>query len=66
VRTDDPHALAVAVKELAADTALRARLGGWARAYAVEHLGKEQVLSRFEQQLMQAGHPVESLEAVLK
>ena len=32
--------------------ALRARLGAEARAYAVEHLGREQVLTRFERELM--------------
>jgi colanic acid biosynthesis glycosyl transferase WcaI len=48
VPADDPAALYAAVLRLVEDKELRLRLGGAAREYAVEHLGKEQVLERFE------------------
>jgi colanic acid biosynthesis glycosyl transferase WcaI len=51
VPAEDPDALHEAVKRLVNDVALRERLGSNARRYAVEHLGREQVLSRFERDL---------------
>lgn len=47
----DPAALRTGLLRLASDPGLRQRLGDAARAYAVEHLGKEQVLRRFEAEL---------------
>ncbi|HWZ51456.1 MAG TPA: glycosyltransferase WbuB [Granulicella sp.] len=52
VPAEDPAALHEAVCRLIADPALRASLGAEARNYAVQHLGKEQVLLRFEQELL--------------
>lgn len=51
VPAEDATALQDAVSRLVQDEPLRKRLGGAARRYAVEHLGKEQVLERFEQDL---------------
>jgi colanic acid biosynthesis glycosyl transferase WcaI len=53
VPAEDPEALYSAVDRLVKDRALRAQMGRAARAYAVEHLGKEQVLTRFEADLNQ-------------
>ncbi len=52
VPAENPHTLYAAVSHLINDRDLRLRLGQNARAYAVEHLGKEQVLQRFEQHLV--------------
>ena len=52
VPAEEPAALYDAVKRLVQDTALRQGLGANARRYAVEHLGREQVLERFEQDVM--------------
>lgn len=49
--TQDIGALHDAVRTLVNDPELRRRMGGAARAYAVEHLGREQVLRRFESEL---------------
>ncbi len=51
VPAEDPDALHAAVKRLVNDVSLRERLGSNARRYAVEHLGREQVLSRFDKDL---------------
>ena len=51
VPAEDHEALCNAVRRLAEDAELRSTLGGNARRYAVEHLGREQVLERFEQDL---------------
>jgi colanic acid biosynthesis glycosyl transferase WcaI len=51
VPADDPASLHAAVKKLVYDPELRERLGANARRYAVEHLGREQVLERFERSL---------------
>jgi colanic acid biosynthesis glycosyl transferase WcaI len=51
VPTEDPTALHAAVKQLVNDPELRQRLGTNARRYAVEHLGREQVLERFQRDL---------------
>jgi colanic acid biosynthesis glycosyl transferase WcaI len=51
VPAEDAAALQAAVSLLVEDEALRLRLGRAAREYAVEHLGKQQVLERFEQDL---------------
>jgi colanic acid biosynthesis glycosyl transferase WcaI len=48
VPAEDPEVLYEAVLRLVNDRDLRLRLGRAAREYAVEHLGKEQVLARFE------------------
>jgi colanic acid biosynthesis glycosyl transferase WcaI len=48
VAAEDPAALHAAVRRLVDDKQLRLRLGLAAREYAVTHLGKEQVLERFE------------------
>jgi colanic acid biosynthesis glycosyl transferase WcaI len=48
VAAEDPAALYAAVLRLVEDKELRLRLGRAAREYAVTHLGKEQVLERFE------------------
>jgi colanic acid biosynthesis glycosyl transferase WcaI len=47
-----PAALHAAARRLVADPVLRARLGAAARNYAVQHLGKEEILRRFEQHLL--------------
>jgi colanic acid biosynthesis glycosyl transferase WcaI len=52
VPAEDSAALYEAVLHLVDDEDLRLKLGRAARAYAVEHLGKEQVLARFEVDLM--------------
>jgi colanic acid biosynthesis glycosyl transferase WcaI len=51
VPAEDPEALHAAVQQLIDDPALRAQLGANARRYAVEHLGKQQVLEQFERDL---------------
>ncbi|MDW5266894.1 MULTISPECIES: glycosyltransferase WbuB [Acidobacteriaceae] len=51
VPAEDAPALHAAVQQLIDDEALRRQLGAAAREYAVEHLGKEQVLLQFEQNL---------------
>jgi colanic acid biosynthesis glycosyl transferase WcaI len=51
VPVQDSAALRAAVSRLVEDEALRLSLGRAARAYAVEHLGKQQVLERFESKL---------------
>lgn len=48
VPAEDPTALHAAVERLIADTSLRTQLGANARRYAVQHLGRQQVLERFE------------------
>lgn len=52
VPAEDLTALSAAVQELASDPARRATLGSAARAYAEQHLGREQVLRQFEQDLL--------------
>lgn len=51
VPAEDALALNAAVQRLIDDEALRRQLGEAARVYAVEHLGKEQVLEEFERNL---------------
>ncbi len=51
VPAEDAPALHAAVQQLIDDEPLRERLGAAAREYAVEHLGKEQVLLQFERNL---------------
>jgi colanic acid biosynthesis glycosyl transferase WcaI len=53
VAAEDPAALHAAVQQLIDDKPLRQQLGAAARRYAVEHLGKQQVLEQFEQNLQQ-------------
>jgi len=48
VPAEDPQALHSAVERLIDDPVLRARLGANARRYAVQHLGRQQVLEQFE------------------
>lgn len=56
VPTDAPEELVAGLRVLVGDEALRARLGAEARTYAVEHLGREQVLRRFEHDLLDIVH----------
>ena len=51
VPAEDALALNAAVRRLIDDESLRRELGEAARVYAVEHLGKEQVLEEFERNL---------------
>ena len=50
----DKPALFAAVRELADTPEMRHALGVAARAHAVEHLGRERVLERFEAELLAA------------
>lgn len=52
IPAEDPVALHSAVVLLLEDPELRLRLGRSARQYAVEHLGKQQVLERFERDML--------------
>ena len=52
IPAEDSVALHAAVLLLLEDPALRQRLGHSAREYAVEHLGKQQVLERFERDML--------------
>lgn len=54
VPAEDAEALHAAVVELIMNPGLRAEFGANAREYAVEHLGREQVLLQFERDLAQA------------
>ena len=54
VPAEHPESLYAAVRQLAGDEALRRSLGQAARLYAEAHLGKEQVLLKFEQDLAEA------------
>jgi colanic acid biosynthesis glycosyl transferase WcaI len=57
VPAEDARALHAAVQRLVDDEELRLALGRTAREYAVEHLGKQQVLAQFELDLRTlAGH----------
>jgi colanic acid biosynthesis glycosyl transferase WcaI len=51
IPAEDATALRTAVLLLAEDGDLRLRLGRAAREYAIEHLGKEQILQQFERDL---------------
>jgi colanic acid biosynthesis glycosyl transferase WcaI len=51
VGAESPACLVQALRRLVNDAGLRARLGAESRAYAVQHLGREQVLERFERNL---------------
>jgi colanic acid biosynthesis glycosyl transferase WcaI len=51
VPAEDAPALYAAVQRLIDDAPLRQELGEAARLYAVQHLGKEQVLEEFERNL---------------
>jgi colanic acid biosynthesis glycosyl transferase WcaI len=52
VGAESPQCLVKALRMLTENGELRARLGAEARAYAVEHMGREQVLRRFERDLL--------------
>ncbi len=54
VPPEDLVVLHAAVSELASSLSLRQTLGANARAYAVQHLGREEVLLRFERDLRDA------------
>jgi colanic acid biosynthesis glycosyl transferase WcaI len=54
VATDNPEAFYSAAAQLIADESLRRHLGENARRYAVQHLGKQQVLEQFERDLQAA------------
>jgi colanic acid biosynthesis glycosyl transferase WcaI len=51
VPAENPAALHAAVERLVEDGALRTRLGANARRYAVRHLGRQQVLEQFEEDI---------------
>ena len=57
VLPEDPAALAAAIEQLANDQTLREQLGVAARAYAVENLSGNVILSRFERQLRELVNP---------
>jgi colanic acid biosynthesis glycosyl transferase WcaI len=63
VAPDDVAALALAVRTLAADPALRQRLGAAGRAYAQANLDRDAVLQRFEADLMALGDAGAGAEA---
>jgi colanic acid biosynthesis glycosyl transferase WcaI len=52
VPAEDEAALHAAIERLVGDPDLRSELGKAARAYAVDRLGKEQVLARFEADML--------------
>lgn len=52
VGAESPQCLVKALRMLTENGELRARMGAEARAYAVEHMGREQVLRRFERDLL--------------
>jgi colanic acid biosynthesis glycosyl transferase WcaI len=52
VGAESPECVVKALRMLVEDGAMRARLGAAAREYAEEHLGREQVLRRFERDLL--------------
>ena len=60
VPAEIPDALHAAVECLIADKSFRAYLGANARDYAVQHLGKQQVLEQFERDLESIAFPVKS------
>ena len=57
VPAEDPEALHAAVRRLIDSPELRATLGAAARRYAVDFLGRDQVLARFEHDLLTLVHP---------
>jgi colanic acid biosynthesis glycosyl transferase WcaI len=50
----DAEAFVAALSQLARDPVLRRQLGEQGRAFAVQHLNRDQVLARFEQALLEA------------
>ncbi|HEY5382091.1 MAG TPA: glycosyltransferase WbuB [Acidobacteriaceae bacterium] len=52
VGAESPQCLVKALHMLTENGELRAQMGAEARAYAVEHMGREQVLRRFERDLL--------------
>jgi colanic acid biosynthesis glycosyl transferase WcaI len=52
-RPGDVTAFATAVARLADDPELRLRMGGEARKYAIVHLNRDEILTRFESSLME-------------
>jgi colanic acid biosynthesis glycosyl transferase WcaI len=66
VPTEKAEALRAAVARLVQDSSLRANLGAAARAYAVEYLGKKQVLERFELDLLPRARRRQEMQAVSK
>jgi colanic acid biosynthesis glycosyl transferase WcaI len=62
-RPGDVNAFAAAIARLADDSALRLQMGVEARKYAVNHLNRDDILSRFEVSLMEAcGHSSRGVE----
>jgi len=57
---EDSAALSAAARSLVSDKELRVRLGTNARRYAVEHLGRQQVLEQFERDLQSLFHVTNS------
>jgi colanic acid biosynthesis glycosyl transferase WcaI len=66
VPAEDPAALYAAVLRLVNEAGLRLRMGRAARVYALEHLGKEQVLQRFELDLVTLVAQAEEGESVAR
>ncbi len=58
VPAEDASALHAATARLIADAPLRATLGNAARQYAIQHLGKQQVLEALERNLLDLCRPV--------
>jgi colanic acid biosynthesis glycosyl transferase WcaI len=52
VPPEDPSAFAGAIRQLAGNQALRAKLGALARQYALERFGRDRILSEFEESLV--------------
>jgi len=52
VKAEDAESLHAAVARLIGDAELRVKLGAAARRYAVQHLSREEVLGRFERDLL--------------
>lgn len=50
----DVDAFVAALVQLAANRNLRTKMGAQAREYAIEHMGKDQILGRFEEELQLA------------
>jgi colanic acid biosynthesis glycosyl transferase WcaI len=64
VPPEEPAPLRAAALRLVQDPCLRASLGSAARDYAVKHLGKDQVLERFERDILALVHPQERTKDV--
>jgi colanic acid biosynthesis glycosyl transferase WcaI len=66
VPAENADALIAAVTRLVEDKLLRTKLGAAARAYAVEYLGKERILQRFESDLLPRARQPQGIPQVSK